>query len=117
MIAWGAYEKHWAWSPVGNNMSTPLTFEATTPIIQLEPKRGSYFVVVISSETIDQYPKKRSTRVVIELDDKVKYSCGLNHYGDGNFFIIIAKKHLQKLIWFWNAPTNLHFCPITVWNP
>ena len=31
------------------------------------------------------------------LDEKISYQCGLNHLGDGNFFIIFAGKYLEQL--------------------
>ena len=42
-------------------------------------------------------PKKKGTRLIITIDDSVSYSCGLNHLGDGNFFIIVAGKYVKKL--------------------
>ena len=70
-------------------------FEQT--IKQLEKRKGGYFYLKIDSDIINQYDKKRHTRLVCMIDSKVSFSCGLNHIGDGNYFIIVASKHLKKL--------------------
>ncbi|MEM9299939.1 MAG: YdeI/OmpD-associated family protein [Bacteroidota bacterium] len=72
-----------------------FTFEQT--IKQLEKRKGGYFYLKIDSDIINQYDKKRHTRLVCTIDSKVSFSCGLNHIGDGNYFIIVASKHLKKL--------------------
>ncbi|MEM6816586.1 MAG: DUF1905 domain-containing protein [Bacteroidota bacterium] len=72
-----------------------FTFEQT--IKQLEKRKGGYFYLKIGSDIIDQYEKKRHTRLVCTIDSKASFSCGLNHLGDGNYFIIVASKHLKKL--------------------
>ncbi len=35
--------------------------------------------------------------MICTIDKEVSYRCGLNHLGDGNFYIIIAGKYLKKL--------------------
>ncbi len=73
------------------------TFEFEQPIGQLEKRRGGYFFLQLDAEIIEQFEKKRHTRLICEIDDIVQYSCGLNHLGDGNYFIIVATKYLKKL--------------------
>ena len=35
--------------------------------------------------------------IVCILDEKINFRCGLNHLGDGNFFVIVAGKCLEQL--------------------
>ena len=35
--------------------------------------------------------------MICTLDDQVSYRCGLNHLGDGNFYVIVAGKYLEQL--------------------
>lgn len=69
----------------------------TQPIRQLEKKRGGYFYLQIEAELVEKFPRKRSTRLICILEKEYSFSCGLNHLGDGNFFLILAKKYLDKL--------------------
>lgn len=73
------------------------TFSFTQSIKQLPKRQGGYFYLKVDAEIIDQYEKKRHTRLVCTIDEQVSYSCGLNHLGDGNYFIIVATKWLKKL--------------------
>ncbi|HAS45333.1 MAG TPA: DUF1905 domain-containing protein [Microscillaceae bacterium] len=72
-------------------------FEFEQSLGQLEKRKGGYFFLKIEAQIIAQFEKKRHTRLVCEIDDIVKYSCGLNHLGDGNYFIIVATKYLKTL--------------------
>jgi hypothetical protein len=75
-----------------------LTFHACEQAIgQLEKMKGGYFYLTIEAGIINQFERKRHTRLVCHLDEKISYQCGLNHLGDGNFFIIIAGKYLEQL--------------------
>ena len=73
------------------------TFEFTQRIGLLNKNRGGYCYLPVDAKVINQFEKKRHVRLVIEVDEKISWSCGLNHLGDGNFFIIVAKKHLKPL--------------------
>ena len=64
---------------------------------QLEKIKGGYFYLTIEADIINQFERKRHTRLVCHLDEKISYQCGLNHLGDGNYFIIIAGKYLEQL--------------------
>ena len=64
---------------------------------QLEKIKGGYLYLMIKADIINQFERKRHTRLVCHLDEKISYQCGLNHLGDGNFFIIIAGKCLEQL--------------------
>jgi hypothetical protein len=72
-------------------------FHFRQPIRQLEKRKGGYFYLVIDNATVDQFEKKRHVRLKCEIDHKISYSCGLNHLGDGNFFIIVATKYMKQL--------------------
>ena len=51
----------------------------------------------IDAKIINQFEKGRHTRLVCILDEKITLRCGLNHLGDGNFFIIVSEKNLNQL--------------------
>jgi len=72
-------------------------FEGKQTIKQLEKRKGGYYYLRLDSEVINQFPRKRATRMICTLDKKVTYRCGLNHLGDGHFFIIVASKYLKPL--------------------
>ncbi|MEM8906591.1 MAG: YdeI/OmpD-associated family protein [Bacteroidota bacterium] len=72
-------------------------YESEQLIKQLEKRKGGYFYLRIDAEVVNQFEKKRATRLICTIDDKVSYRCGLNHLGDGHFFIILASKYLQQL--------------------
>jgi hypothetical protein len=75
-----------------------LTYhEGEQAIGQLEKIKGGYFYLTIKAVIINQFERKRHTRLLCHLDEKISYQCGLNHLGDGNFFIIIAGKLLEQL--------------------
>jgi hypothetical protein len=73
------------------------TYQEIQTIKQLEKRKGGYYYLKISAEIINQFTKKRATRMICTIDNKVSYRCGLNHLGDGNFYIIVAGKYLEKL--------------------
>ena len=64
---------------------------------QLEKRKGGYFFLTISAETVNQFENKRHTRLICKLDNKLSFQCGLNHLGDGNFFIILSTKNLETV--------------------
>lgn len=72
-----------------------FTFEQ--PLRQLEKNKGGYYYLQIEADIVDKYEKKRATRLKCIIDQKVTLSCGLNHLGDGNFFIIVATRHVKSL--------------------
>ncbi|GAB2490423.1 YdeI/OmpD-associated family protein [Algoriphagus taiwanensis] len=70
---------------------------ASQPIRQLEKRKGGYFYLTLDAETVNQWEKKKATRLICVLEKKITFRCGLNHLGDGNFFIILATRHLEEL--------------------
>jgi hypothetical protein len=78
-------------------MSYLKSFEDKQNIGQLEKQKGGYFFLKIDAEIINRFEKKRHTRMICVLDEKITFRCGLNHLGDGNFFIIVAGKCLERL--------------------
>lgn len=35
--------------------------------------------------------------MICDIDSTVNFRCGLNHLGDGDFYVIVAGKYLKKL--------------------
>jgi hypothetical protein len=64
---------------------------------QLEKRKGGYFFLKVDAEIVDKFENKRNTRLICKLDNKLSFQCGLNHLGDGNFFIIISTKNLKSI--------------------
>ncbi|MEM0998184.1 MAG: YdeI/OmpD-associated family protein [Bacteroidota bacterium] len=77
--------------------TTEPHYEFTQEIRQLEPKRGAYFYFTLSAATVNEFSRQRKTRLICEVDGTVEFRCGLNHLGDGNFFLILATRHLETL--------------------
>ena len=74
-----------------------MTFSFQQAIKKLEARKGGYFYLTIPAEVVNQYERKRATRLICTIDDKVAYSCGLNHLGNGDFFIIVSTARFKKL--------------------
>jgi hypothetical protein len=72
-------------------------FEGEQSIAQLEKIKGGYYYLKIEAAIINQFEKKRHTRLICHLDKKISFRCGLNHLGDGNFFIIVSGKNVELL--------------------
>ena len=73
------------------------SFKDEQVIRQLEKRKGGYFYLTISAEIVNQFKNKRHTRFLCTLDEKLTFQCGLNHLGDGNFFIILGRKNLKAI--------------------
>ncbi|MEL6988369.1 MAG: YdeI/OmpD-associated family protein [Bacteroidota bacterium] len=72
-------------------------FQDIQHIGQLGKHRGSYFYVTLDASIVDKFKNKRKTRFICTLENKLNFQCGLNHLGDGNFFIILSGKRLKEL--------------------
>jgi len=72
-------------------------FKFEQKINQLEKRKGGYFYLTLEADIVNQFERKRATRLKCTLDEKLTYSCGLNHLGDGNFFIIVATRYMKKI--------------------
>lgn len=64
---------------------------------QLEKIKGGYFFLKVNAETVNRLKYKNKTRLICKLDHKVSFQCGLNHYGDCNFFIIISSRNMKLI--------------------
>jgi hypothetical protein len=64
---------------------------------QLEKRKGGYFFLKVDAEIVEKFENKRNTRLICKLDNKLSFQCGLNHLGDGNFFIIVSTKNLKAI--------------------
>ena len=73
------------------------SYKGVQRIKRLEQRKGGYFYLKIDSEIVNQFDRKKTTRLICTLNDIVSYRCGLNHLGDGNFFIIIAGRYLEQI--------------------
>lgn len=62
---------------------------------QLEKRKGGYFYLKIDAGIVNLFKNKRQTRFLCTIEKSLTFQCGLNHLGDGNFFIILSAKNLQ----------------------
>jgi hypothetical protein len=53
--------------------------------------------LVVEAETVNLFERKKAARLICSVEDKLKFPCGLNHLGDGNFFIIVSTKLFKAL--------------------
>lgn len=72
-------------------------FKFQQTIEQLEKRKGGYYHLIIKAEIVNQFEKKRATRLKCVIENNLTFSCGLNHYGDGNFYIILSTGNLKLL--------------------
>ena len=80
-----------------------MTIKATplkTQIKLLAPRKGGYHYLFVDKKIVAQFPKKSKTRLRCTLN-KYTFPCGLNHLGNGHFFIILGKEKMKK--------SNTHF--------
>ncbi len=66
-------------------------------IMKLDASKGGYFYMKIPKEAVEVLPNGKSTRIICSFNDGMEIRCGLNHYGDGNFFIILSTKNVRLL--------------------
>ncbi len=72
-------------------------FKGEQIVQQLDKRKGGYFFLTVDAETADQLTRKKQTRLICRLDHTISFQCGLNHSGDGNFFIIISSKNMKLI--------------------
>ena len=73
------------------------SYKSEQIIGQLEKRKGGYFFLKIDAGIVNQFENKRQTRFLCTLENSLTFQCGLNHLGDGNFFIILSAKNLQSV--------------------
>ena len=66
-------------------------------ISQLDKHKGGYYYLVVPADVVNKFKNKRATRLICNLDKKLSFQCGLNHLGDGNFFILVNTKNMKTL--------------------
>jgi Domain of unknown function (DUF1905) len=72
-------------------------FQDEQVIDQLEKRKGGYFYLTIPAQVVNQFEQKRQTRLLCTIEEKYTFQCGLNHLGDGNFFIIIGSQKMKDI--------------------
>ncbi|TAD86928.1 MAG: DUF1905 domain-containing protein [Bacteroidetes bacterium] len=73
------------------------TYKIEKIIGQLEKRKGGYFFLKVDAQIVETFKNKRNTRLICKLDNILSFQCGLNHLGDGNFFIIVSTKNLKAI--------------------
>ena len=73
------------------------SYQSHQVIGQLEKRKGGYFFLKIEADIINQFQNKRHTRFLCMLEGHLTFQCGLNHLGDGNFFIILSSNNLSSV--------------------
>lgn len=75
----------------------PFRFEAKMLLEQLDKRKGGYTYLRIDAMVVDRLSQKNRTRLLCTIDQQLTIHCGLNHLGDGNFFIILGARYLKSL--------------------
>ncbi|MCH2194959.1 DUF1905 domain-containing protein [Kordia sp.] len=70
-----------------------MTYQGT----QTLQKRGSYYHLEVAAAVVNQWENKRATRLICTIDDHVVLRCGLNHLGNGDFYIMLAKRYIKQI--------------------
>ena len=83
------------------------TYKSQQIISQLEKRKGGYFILKIEAEIVNKFNNKKYTRFLCKLEKSLIFQCGLNHLGDGHFFIILSAKNLQTINK--QLGSNIHF--------
>jgi hypothetical protein len=73
------------------------TFQDEQVVDQLEKRKGGYFYLTIPAEVVNQFDNKRHTRLICTINEHFSFQCGLNHLGDGNFFIIVGSQKMKEI--------------------
>ena len=72
-------------------------YPSQQPVQQLEARKGGYFYFEIPATYVKTLTRQRKTRLICTLDQHLTYPCGLNHLGNGDYFIILSKSNLKQL--------------------
>ncbi|WP_226391249.1 YdeI/OmpD-associated family protein [Penaeicola halotolerans] len=64
---------------------------------QVISQKGGYYILKVAAEAVARFAKGAKTRFICSIDDVLTLSCGLNHFGDGDFYIMISAKYLSRL--------------------
>lgn len=73
------------------------TFKFTQTVQKFSESKGSYYFLKIPAKVVEQFEKKKATRLLCNIEDTVSFSCALNRFGDGDYFIILAGRYIKKL--------------------
>jgi hypothetical protein len=75
-----------------------MTFlSGAQPLRKLQHSRGGFYYLEVDAVTVAQLPEKHKTRIICTLEQTHKLRCGLNHLGDGNFYVLLAQRHIKTL--------------------
>ncbi len=66
-------------------------------LTKLPFNRGGFFHIPLSAEVVQSLPEGAKTRIICQLDERVRIRCGLNPLGKGAYFILIAKRYIEAL--------------------
>lgn len=74
-----------------------MSYPSEQTIEQLPPRKGAYFYLEIPATFVESLPRQRNTRLICTLEKQLSFACGLNHLGNGNYFVILSKKNLAAI--------------------
>lgn len=73
----------------------------TKPVYQkiekLDPRRGGYHYIYVDASVVEKLTAEKKPRLLCTIDGWFEFQCGLNHMGDGNFYIILSGKRIKEL--------------------
>lgn len=69
--------------------------ELSATVQLLDPRKGGYHYLFVDKEVVAQFPKQNKTRLQCTINGYT-FPCGLNHLGNGHFFVILGKEKMKK---------------------
>lgn len=79
-------------------MGKEPTQESGQQVIKKLPReKGGYCYIRIPASVAIALPEGKKTRLLCTLNGTLTIPCGLNHMGDGDFFIIIGSRYMKSL--------------------
>ncbi len=63
---------------------------------KFDKSRGNMHYLFVPKEIAEQFEGDRP-RLLCTIEQKIELACGLNPYGDGNFYIIVATRYLKQM--------------------
>ncbi len=75
----------------------PTQVSGLQVIQKLPREKGGYCYIRIPASVVTRFPEGKKTRLLCTIDGTLTIPCGLNHMGDGDFFIIVGSRYMKSL--------------------
>lgn len=72
-------------------------YKSSQALEQLEKRKGGYYFFKITADVVSGFKNGKQTRLLCTVDKMLSFSCGLNHLGNGDFFIMLSTKNVKSI--------------------